>query len=68
MRAYLSFNLPEETGEHQTALNGWKYRAVIDDLQNYLRQLYKYEDKTEVSIEVLREKIVEIERDYDLFE
>lgn len=34
MKAILSFNLPEETIEHQDALNGTKYKCTIDTLWN----------------------------------
>lgn len=34
MKAILQFDLPEETVEHQDALNGTKYKCIIDDIWN----------------------------------
>ena len=42
MTAQLTFNLPEESAEHKIALDGWKWRTVVDDLNNYLRSALKY--------------------------
>ena len=40
--ATLSFQLPEEQQEHQIALDGWRYRAALNALDDGLRQLGKY--------------------------
>lgn len=47
MKAMLRFTLPEESEEHQTALDGWRWRAVVEELDNHLRNKLKYEDLTE---------------------
>lgn len=41
-QATLTFNLPEESAEHQTAIDGWKWRTVVDDILQNLRQDLKY--------------------------
>ena len=42
MTAQLTFNLPEESAEHQIAIDGWKWRTVVADLNSYLRDALKY--------------------------
>lgn len=39
-RAILVYRLPQEAEEHQTALDGWKWRAVLQELD----QEWKYVD------------------------
>lgn len=43
MKAILEFNLPEETEEHESALNGGKYKAEIENFSSKLRTIVKYE-------------------------
>ena len=52
MKAMLRFDLPEEELEHQTALDGWKWRTVVEELDNHLRNKLKYEDLTEEDDEI----------------
>lgn len=40
-KAKLIFSLPEESEEHQDALNGWKYKAAISDMYQYIRRKLK---------------------------
>lgn len=47
MKAVLEFDLPEEQDDFYTASNGWKYRSVIYDIDNFLRNKTKYEELTE---------------------
>lgn len=42
MTAQLTFNLPEESAEHQTAIDGWKWRTIVDDILQNLRQDLKH--------------------------
>lgn len=79
MKAYLSFNLPEENYEHDLALNGYKYKTVIDELDNVLRETIKY-DATELTngckpsstqlklIENIRNLIVHLKQDNGVVE
>jgi hypothetical protein len=55
MKASLRFNLPEETTEHQTALDGSKWKAVVEQMDETLRQKLKYEDLTEEDDELIAE-------------
>lgn len=47
MKAVLEFNLPEEQDDFDTASNGWKYRSIIHDIDNFLRNKMKYEELPE---------------------
>ena len=42
MKATLNFDLPEDSFEFQCAINGIALRRSICDFQEYMRQLYKY--------------------------
>ncbi len=42
MTAQLTFNLPEESAEHQMALDGWKWKTVVEEILNNIRQDLKY--------------------------
>ena len=61
MKAILEFKLPEETDEHTDAINGTKWRAVMQEFDNYLRGKIKYgsegmsEEQLAVYEEVRRE-------------
>jgi len=60
MRATLKFDLLEERDEFETAVNGWKYRSVLWDLDNFLRSKLKYEelnDSEYVVYEKIREQL-----------
>lgn len=43
MKGVLEFNLPEEQKEFNLAQNGGYYKAVLDDLDNLLRNVIKYD-------------------------
>jgi len=43
MKVILEFNLPEENDEHEIAINGWKYRRVLYELDNELRSRIKWD-------------------------
>ena len=54
MKATLTFNLPEETDEHQLALNAGKVLGAIQDFDNYLRAKLKYEELSETESQIYR--------------
>lgn len=39
IKATLEFDLPECAEEHQTALNGWRWKKVVTDFEKYLHGL-----------------------------
>ena len=59
MKAILEFTLPEETNEHQTALEGGKWRAALEELDNWLRGIDKYGGEVPTA-QGVRTKIYEI--------
>lgn len=60
MEAIIKFVLPEESDAHQTALDGGKWKSALEELDQWLRGLYKYGDSKTVDIEEARAKIREI--------
>jgi len=42
----LKFNLPEESEEFETSVNGQKYRDTLNDLRDYIRNKRKHSDDT----------------------
>ena len=67
MDAMLNFNLPEDNFEFQCAINGIALRRSICDFQEYMRQMYKYNerisDDEKKMIQHLREQFQEILED-----
>lgn len=64
MDAMLSFDLPEDNFEFQCAINGIALRRSICDFQEYMRQMYKYNerisDAEKEMIQHLREQFQEM--------
>lgn len=50
MKATLEFNLPEDQENFDTRLNAWKYRAVIADLNTFLRREMKIANNSDVKV------------------
>jgi hypothetical protein len=47
MKVILEFDLPEETDEHELAINGHKYQRILYEIDNKLRARIKWDtDKT----------------------
>jgi len=44
MKAILDFSIPEDQDDFDTAVNGWKYRSVLCEIDNFLRSKLKYEE------------------------
>lgn len=44
MTATLTFSLPEEQHEHQVALDGWKWKAVVSEIAESIRSHLKHDD------------------------
>lgn len=47
MKATLEFSLPEETEEHDAAVNGARWASAMWDLDQWLRAEVKYQGKNE---------------------
>jgi hypothetical protein len=68
MIATLTYNLPEDHSEFQTAVKATDLSLVIWDLDQWLRENYKY-NKGDISVdsaEKVREKLREIMFEYSL--
>ncbi len=58
-KATLTFNLPDESHEFMDAIYGNSYGSTLRYIDNWLRDLEKYQDKDLVSIEEVRNKLRE---------
>ena len=47
MTAALTFNLPEESVEHQDAIDGWKWKSVVNRTLEEIRHELKYNNPSE---------------------
>lgn len=66
MKAILEFDLNTERYEFEAMKNGLDYKAVIEEILELLRSKVKYEDEDMISIEDLRDRILEAVKDRDL--
>lgn len=55
MKVILEFDGIEEQEEYQNALNGWKYRAVVNDIREMIRSKEKYTEEETISLDELRQ-------------
>ena len=44
MKAIIEFELPQDAAEHQTALDGWKWRMILNETCESIRRDLKYND------------------------
>jgi hypothetical protein len=44
MKATLEFELPQDAFEHQTAIDGWKWRMILNDLSESIRLDLKHKE------------------------
>ena len=71
MKALLEVDLPEE---HGGALDGVKWRAVVNDIANKMRSALKYDDdltpESSACLENLREELFQLiaDRNLNLYE
>lgn len=66
MRMTMSFTLPEERDEFESANNGMLYHIVLQELDNHLRSKLKYEVLTEEQSKIydeVRSKLYELAND-----
>ena len=60
MRAQLTFKLPEEQIEHMHAMQGTAYSIIINDLDQWLRQEQKYQQRESIPVEEVRDRLREL--------
>ena len=53
MKAILEFTLPEESHEHQDALQGSEWKWAVSDLSDYLRNQIKHVDHSAEEYRIL---------------
>lgn len=54
-KAKLTFTLPEEQEEFQTAINAWKYRILVGEIKEKIRRKIKDEEYSEEVFLVLHD-------------
>jgi hypothetical protein len=66
----LEYDFNEEREEMESAINGWKWKMVVWDLDQHLRSELKYNDKITgdvyLALEKLREKLHEFKNEHGL--
>lgn len=60
MKGILEFDLPEESGEHQTAIDGAKWKGVVWELDQWLRGHLKHGEPEKVTLQEVRDKLYEL--------
>jgi hypothetical protein len=55
MKVIIEFDGSEEQEEYQNALNGWKYRAIVNDIREMIRSKEKYTEEETISLDELRQ-------------
>lgn len=60
MEAILKFNLPEESDEHESAINGHRMKSAIFEFDGYLRQKLKHGNSDHIDIYDCRQKLRDI--------
>ena len=66
MKATLSFQLPEESHEHEQAVNAYKWVSVVWDIDQFLRGMLKYEGSNGVQLSDLKTPADALEKVRDL--
>lgn len=61
----MEFNIPEEREEYEHAYLGIARSIIIDELDNWLRSLTKYQDIDTISVNEVRDKISELRSQYE---
>jgi hypothetical protein len=66
MKVIIEFDGSEEQEEYRTALDGWKYRAILNDIREMIRSKEKYLDEETISLEELRQYLVDKLSEYSV--
>jgi hypothetical protein len=66
MKVTLEFDGIEEQEEYRTALDGWKYRAILYDIKEMIRSKDKYTDEESISLDELRQYLVDKISEYSV--
>ncbi len=66
MKIILEFDGSEEQEEYRTALDGWKYRAILNDIREMIRSKEKYLDEETITLDELRQYLVDKLSEYEV--
>lgn len=66
MKIVIEFDGIEEQEEYRTALDGWKYKAVLYDIKQMIRSKDKYTDEESISLDELRQYLVDKLSEYEV--
>jgi hypothetical protein len=66
MKVTLEFDGSEEQEEYRTALDGWKYKAILIDIKQMIRSKDKYTDEESISLDELRLYIADKANEYEV--
>ena len=66
MKIIIEFDGSEEQEEYRTALDGWKYRSILNDIREMIRSKEKYLDEETISLEELRQFLVDKLNEYEV--
>lgn len=64
MKAILEFDLPEDEHNLQTAIDGYRWKSIIEEVDRLLRNKAKYEDVEVMPIDAVRKIISDTITDY----
>ncbi len=68
MEAILKFNLPEDELDFSNAVNGYKFKLILWDMDQHLRSIAKYSEDSEKAemAQELRDKLREYFSEYNV--
>ena len=69
MKARLEYDLPDDVNDYRSAVDGWRWRRVVEDMDNKLRDRLKYGDVPDPlydELDTLRKELCELMQDYNL--
>jgi thymidylate synthase len=66
MKIAMWFNLPEDQEDFDRASRAGRAERVLEDLDEELRRLWKYENKETIKIDQLRKIISDLKNEYDV--
>lgn len=66
MKVILEFDGSEEQEEYQNALNGWKYKSILNDIRQMIRSKQKHTEEETISLDELRQYLFDKLSEYEV--
>jgi hypothetical protein len=66
MKVILEFDGSEEQEEYQNALNGWKYKSILNDIRQMIRSKEKHTEEETISLDELRQYLFDKLSEYEV--